>query len=58
VRQGPLDDFPCVAIQHGNRLLGSVQITSYNPHLGLLRPERCGFGHAQSTGAVARPTLL
>src|SRR5438309_4337696 len=34
-----------VTIQHGYRLLASVKITSYNSHLGLLRPERCEGGH-------------
>src|SRR5262249_24420197 len=33
------------AIQHRNRLLRRVQIAANNPHLGLLRPERCGGGH-------------
>jgi hypothetical protein len=33
-----LDDLSCLAIQHGNRLLRSVQIATYHFHLGLLRP--------------------
>jgi hypothetical protein len=32
-------------IQHGNRLLARMEITSYNSHRGLLRPERCEGGH-------------
>src|ERR1700722_16032483 len=45
-------------IQHSQRLLATVQITSYNPHLGLLRSERCRVNTEQSTRAVARPASL
>ena len=45
VLQRPLDYLARLAIQHRNRLLGYVQIAAYNPHLGLLRPERCEGGH-------------
>src|SRR5262245_55346316 len=45
MRQRLLDDFPRFTIQHRNRLLACVQIAAYNPHLGLLRPERCEGGH-------------
>jgi hypothetical protein len=33
--------FPRFGVQHGHDLLASVQITSYNSHLGLLRSEHC-----------------
>ena len=36
----------------------NVQITSYNPHLGLLRSELCRVNTEQSTRAVARPASL
>jgi hypothetical protein len=39
-------------------LLASVQITSYNSHLGLLRSEHCRVNTEQFTRAVARPTSL
>src|SRR5215472_9903055 len=45
-------------VQHRQRLLASVQITSYNSHLGLLRSELCGVNTEQSTRAVVRPTSL
>src|SRR5215510_12664309 len=45
-------------VQHRQRLLASVQITSYNSHLGLLRSELCRANTAQSTRAVARPASL
>jgi hypothetical protein len=45
VFQRPLDNHARLAFQHRNRLLGGVQIAAYNPHLGLLRPERCEAGH-------------
>ena len=45
-------------VQHRQRLLASVQITSYNSHLGLLRSEICRVNTAQSTRAVARPASL
>src|SRR5580700_10115838 len=45
-------------VQHRQRLLASVQITSYNSHLGLLRSELCRVNTAQSTRAAARPASL
>src|ERR1700740_776627 len=45
-------------VQHRQRLLASVQITSYNSHLGLLRSEHCRVNTEQFTRAVARPTSL
>src|SRR5271169_4398524 len=45
-------------VQHRQRLLATVQITSYNPHLGLLRSELCRANTEQSTRAVARPASL
>src|ERR1700758_4406831 len=45
-------------VQHRQRLLASVQITSYNSHLGLLRSEHCRVNTEQSTRAVARPAPL
>src|ERR1700729_3096503 len=45
VRKSPIHDFPCSGIQHRQRLLASVQITSYNLHLGLLRSEHCWGEH-------------
>src|SRR5580700_682123 len=45
-------------VQHRQRLLATVQITSYNLHLGLLRSEPCRVNTEQSTRAVARPASL
>jgi hypothetical protein len=45
VRQGPLRHLSCGGVQHRQRLLASVQITSYNSHLGLLRSEHCWGEH-------------
>src|SRR5271155_5135685 len=45
VRESPIHYFPCSGIQHRQRLLASVQITSYNSHLGLLRSEHCWGEH-------------
>src|SRR5271167_3110968 len=45
-------------VQHRQRLLATMQITSYNPHLGLLRSELCRANTEQSTRAVARPVSL
>src|SRR5271170_1024164 len=45
-------------VQHRQRLLATVQITSYNSHLGLLRSEHCRVNTEQSTRAVARPASL
>ena len=39
VLQSRLHDFSGCGLQHRQRLLASVQITSYNSHLGLLRSE-------------------
>src|SRR5690349_1322214 len=58
VLQSRLHDFPRRGVQHRQRLLASVQITSYNPHLGLLRSELCRVNTEQSTRAVARPASL
>jgi len=35
-----------------------MQITSYNPHLGLLDPSTVGMNTEQFTRHVARPTSL
>src|SRR3984957_17458927 len=45
-------------VQHRQRLLASVQTTSYNSHLGLLRSEHCRVNTEQLTRAVARPASL
>src|SRR6202050_3863144 len=45
VRKNSIHDFPCCGVQHRQRLLASVQITSYNSHLGLLRSEHCWGEH-------------
>src|SRR5271154_6953177 len=58
VLQSRLHYLACGAVQHRQRLLASVQITSYNPHLGLLRSELCRVNTEQSTRAVARPASL
>src|SRR5271170_8319028 len=58
VLQRRLHYLACGAVQHRQRLLASVQITSYNPHLGLLRSELCWVNTEQSTRAVARPASL
>jgi hypothetical protein len=39
--EGLFFQLACVAIQHRDRLLSSVQIATYNSHLGLLRSELC-----------------
>src|ERR1700678_3108125 len=41
VRQSLVHNFSRRGVEHRQRLLASVQITSYNPHLGLLRSELC-----------------
>src|SRR5262245_63884493 len=38
--QRSLGDLSGLAIEHRDRLLARVQIAPYNPHLGLLRPQR------------------
>src|SRR6202453_2069692 len=45
VRQSLVHNFPCRGVEHRQRLLASMQITSYNPHLGLLRSEHCWGQH-------------
>src|SRR3984957_3426802 len=45
-------------VQHRQCLLATVQITSYNLHLGLLRSEHCRVNTEQFTRAVARPASL
>src|SRR6266481_4796075 len=56
--QGLFFQLAGVAIQHRDRLLSSVQIASYNFHLGLLRSELCTLDTAQFIRLVARPTSL
>src|SRR6202451_720640 len=58
VLESPVHYLAGVGVQHRQRLLASVQITSYNLHLGLLRSELCRVNTAQSTRAVARPASL
>jgi len=58
VLQSRFHDLACGGVQHRQRLLASVQITSYNPHLGLLRSEHCRVNTAQFTRAVGRPASL
>src|SRR5262249_2576940 len=58
VLQTALHDLACGGVQDRQCLLASVQITSYNFHLGLLRSELCRANTAQSTRAVARPASL
>src|ERR1700681_4075706 len=58
VRQSPLHDFSRGGVQHRQRLLATMQIASYNSHLGLLRSELCRVNTEQSTRAVARPASL
>jgi hypothetical protein len=41
----PIHHFPRQGVQHRHCLLASVQITSYNSHLGLLRSEHCWGEH-------------
>src|SRR5260370_42430399 len=50
--------FPRFGVQHCHCLLASVQITSYNSHLALLRSEHCTVNTEQFTRAVARPASL
>src|SRR5580700_2047790 len=45
VRQSYFHELPRVGVQHCHCLLASMQITSYNSHLGLLRSERCWGEH-------------
>src|SRR5277367_4598965 len=45
VCEGPIHHFPRQSVQHRHGLLASVQITSYNLHLGLLRSEHCWGEH-------------
>src|ERR1700683_5238272 len=45
VGQSFVHDFSRRGVQHRQRLLASMQITSYNPHLGLLRSEHCWGEH-------------
>src|SRR5580693_730989 len=58
VRESPIYYFPSSGVQHRQRLLASVQITSYNLHLGLLGPSAVGANTEQFTRAVARPASL
>jgi len=45
VLQSGLHNLARYGVQHRQRLLASVQITSYNSHLGLLRSELCRVEH-------------
>src|SRR6202522_2023886 len=45
VRQSLVHNLSGRGVQHRQRLLASMQITSYNPHLGLLRSEHCWGEH-------------
>ncbi len=45
VQQRYIHYLPRYGVQHRQPLLASVQITSYNSHLGLLRSERCNGEH-------------
>src|ERR1700679_2462941 len=45
VLESPVHYLAGVGVQHRQRLLASVQITSYNLHLGLLRSEHCWGEH-------------
>src|ERR1700736_227062 len=58
VRQSHLHYLSRCGVQHRQCFLASVQITSYNSHLGLLRSEHCRVNTAQFTRAVARPASL
>ena len=52
VLQGLLDHLPSFVIQHRHALLARMQIATYNPHLGLLRPERCEGWTPHSLGPL------
>src|ERR1700677_2012641 len=58
VLQSPFLYLSRCGVQHRQCLLATVQITSYNSHLGLLRSEHCRVNTEQSTRAVARPASL
>jgi hypothetical protein len=45
VRESPIYYFSCSGVHHRQRLSASVQTTSYNLHLGLLRSEHCWGEH-------------
>lgn len=45
VLQRSFDDFAGLVIEYRDRLLRCVQVAADNPHLGLLRPQRCTGGH-------------
>src|SRR5271156_5008512 len=45
VLQSRFLDLSRCGVQHRQRLLATVQITSYNSHLGLLRSEHCWGEH-------------
>src|SRR5271169_5727562 len=45
VRESLVHNFSRRGVQHRQRLLASMQVTSYNPHLGLLRSEHCWGEH-------------
>jgi hypothetical protein len=52
VFQDLLDDFPCLAIQHRNRLLGRVQIATDKLHLGLLDPSAVSMDAHSLSGSL------
>src|SRR5580658_9212420 len=52
VRESPIHYFPCSGVQHRQRLLASVQITSS------FGPSTVGVNTEQFTRAAARPTSL
>src|SRR5277367_6579312 len=45
VQESLVHNFSRRGVQHRQRLLASMQVTSYNPHLGLLRSEHCWGEH-------------
>src|SRR5277367_3460907 len=62
VCEGPIHHFPRQSVQHRHGLLASVQITSYNLHLGLLRSEHCWGEHrtvysGRSEAGVVMPSI-
>lgn len=52
--EGLLDQLSCIRIQHRDRPLSSVQITTYNSNLGLLRSELCTLDTAQGRKTLGR----
>ena len=58
IRDHPARKIFGACVHHGYGLLSCVQITAYNFHLGLLRPEPFWLDTAKSTRSVVRPTSL